>query len=186
MRSDTVDAMNASTSPVPGRSRALGTPAGDRHPEPIVTQNIDGPHQRAGSSPDRVIEIHGTIFEVECLGCGARGSMRAALDRVATGEAGPPCEECGGILKAATISFGRSMDERSLRAADEAAAGCDLLLAVGTSLTVHPAAGPVDVARRAGARVVIVNAGPTPYDEVADAVLREPSGDVLPVLVDGT
>jgi NAD-dependent deacetylase len=151
----------------------------------IVTQNIDGLHQRAGSDPARVIEIHGTLFEVECLGCGARGAMRDALARVDAGEADPPCLDCGGILKSATISFGQAMNGTSLRAAVEAAAGCDLLLAVGTSLTVHPAAGLVDVARRAGARVVIVNGSPTPYDEVADAVVREPIGTVLPALVRG-
>jgi NAD-dependent deacetylase len=149
----------------------------------IVTQNIDGLHQRAGSRPDLVIEIHGTLSEVECLGCGDRGPMRAALDRVAAGEADPACLRCGGILKSATISFGQAMDERSLRAAYRAAARCDLLLAVGTSLTVYPAAGLVDVARDAGARVVIVNGSPTPYDQVADAVVRDPIGQILPVLI---
>jgi NAD-dependent deacetylase len=149
----------------------------------IVTQNIDGLHQRAGSDPARVIEIHGTIFEVECLGCGERGPMREALDRVEAGEIDPPCRACGGILKSATISFGQAMDQHSLVAAHRAVGGCDLLLAIGTSLTVYPAAGLVDVARAAGARVVIVNGSPTPYDDVADAVVREPIGRVLPDLV---
>src|SRR5262249_46999452 len=141
-----------------------------------------GLHQRAGSSPARVIEIHGTLFQVECLDCRARTPMSEALDRVTAGEADPACRDCGGILKSATISFGQPLDEICLRAAVAAAGGCDLLLAVGTSLTVHPAAGLVDVAASAGARVVIVNASPTPYDEVADAVLREPIGSVLPAL----
>lgn len=149
----------------------------------IVTQNIDGLHQRAGSDPERVIEIHGTIFEVECLDCGERGTMRETLDRVIVGEADPPCRKCGGMLKSATISFGQPLDERTAAAAYRAAARCDLLLTVGTSLTVYPAAGLVDVARQAGARVVIVNASPTPYDEVADAVIRESIGRVLPSLV---
>jgi NAD-dependent deacetylase len=149
----------------------------------IVTQNIDGLHQRAGSDPATVIEIHGTLYEVECLDCGARGPMREALDRVAAGEADPPCHDCGGVLKSATISFGQAMHEPTLRAAIAAVAGSDLLVAVGTSLTVHPAAGLVDVARRYGARVVIVNASPTPYDDVADAVIREPIGTALPALV---
>jgi NAD-dependent deacetylase len=149
----------------------------------IVTQNVDRLHQRAGSDPDRVIEIHGTIFEVECLGCGARGPMSETLRRVEAGETDPPCRGCGGILKSATISFGQAMDDRSLRAAYLAAVECDLLLVVGSSLTVHPAAGMVDVARGCGARVVIVNGSPTPYDDVADAVVREPIGDALPVLV---
>jgi len=149
----------------------------------IVTQNIDGLHQRAGSSPERVIEIHGTMYEVECLGCGGRTTMREVLDRVAAGEPDPACRDCGGILKSATISFGQAMDGASLRAAIDAAAGCDLLLAIGTSLTVHLAAALVEVAAGSGARVVIVNASPTPYDDLADAVLREPIGEVLPALV---
>ncbi|MEV1286263.1 Sir2 family NAD-dependent protein deacetylase [Micromonospora sp. NPDC049679] len=149
----------------------------------IVTQNIDGLHQRAGNAPERVIEIHGTLFAVECLGCDDRTTMREALDRVAAGEPDPPCLRCGGILKAATISFGQSLDATTLRRAAAAAAGCDLLIAVGTSLTVQPAAGLVEVAADAGARVLIVNASPTPYDPLAAAVLRGPIGAVLPELV---
>jgi NAD-dependent deacetylase len=149
----------------------------------IVTQNIDALHQRAGSSADKVIEVHGTLFEVECLACGERTEMRAALDRVAAGEADPDCLRCGGILKSATISFGQAMDPFTLRAAVDAAAGCDLFIAVGTSLRVQPVAGLVDVARGGGAKVVIINGAPTPYDDVADAVLREPIGEVLPRLV---
>lgn len=148
----------------------------------IVTQNIDGLHQRAGSSPERVIEIHGTLYEVECLGCAERQPMTAVLARVDAGEEDPACVGCGGILKAATISFGQALDLDTLRRAHETAAGADLLLAVGTSLTVQPAAGLVEVAARAGARVVIVNAGTTPYDPIADAVLREPISVVLPKL----
>ncbi len=149
----------------------------------IVTQNIDGLHQRAGSDPAKVIEIHGTIFEVECLSCGDRTTMRAALDRVAAGEEDPPCTRCGGILKSATISFGQQLDPDVLGRATAAAASADLFVAVGTSLSVYPAAGLVEIASAAGARVVIVNASPTPYDSVADAVLREPIGTILPDLV---
>jgi NAD-dependent protein deacetylase/lipoamidase len=149
----------------------------------IVTQNIDGLHQRAGSDPARVIEIHGTLFAVECLSCGDRTTMAEALDRVAAGEEDPDCRRCGGILKSATISFGQRLDPVTLRRAVAAAAAADLLLAVGTSLSVQPAAGLVEVAAQAGARVVIVNASPTPYDDLADVVLREPIGTVLPELV---
>jgi len=149
----------------------------------IVTQNIDGLHQRAGNSPERVIEIHGTLFDVECQGCHDRTTMASAMDRVAAGDPDPACLSCGGILKSATISFGQALDPATLRRAVAAASGCDLMIAVGTSLTVHPAAGLVEYAARAGARVVIVNADPTPYDRVADAVLREPIGQVLPALV---
>jgi NAD-dependent deacetylase len=149
----------------------------------IVTQNIDGLHQRAGSAPERVIEIHGTLFEVECLGCQDRTPMAEALRRVSAGEADPSCLLCGGILKSATISFGQSLDPVTLRRAVTAASECDVLIAVGSSLTVHPAAGLVEYAASAGARVVIVNAAPTPYDPVADAVLRQPIGEALPALV---
>jgi NAD-dependent deacetylase len=150
----------------------------------LVTQNIDGLHQRAGNSPGKVIEVHGTVHEVMCMDCGWRGPMRPVLERVSAGEDDPPCEHCSGILKSATISFGQPLIpeviERAMRAAKEA----DLLLAVGTSLQVYPVAGAVPVAKAAGARVVIVNAEPTPFDEMADAVLRKPIGEVLPTLCD--
>jgi len=148
----------------------------------LVTQNIDGLHQLAGHVPDRVIEVHGTMREVRCMECEWRGPTGPVLDRVRAGDEDPPCERCGGILKSATISFGQSLDpaviERAMRAAERA----DLLLAIGTSLQVYPVAGAVPLAKAAGARVVIVNAEPTPFDEIADAVLRQPIGDVLPAL----
>ncbi|GAA4067689.1 SIR2 family NAD-dependent protein deacylase [Actinomadura miaoliensis] len=150
----------------------------------IVTQNIDGLHQRAGSAPDRVIEIHGTMREAECLSCGLRTPMPQVLARVEAGEDDPPCPDCGGIQKSATISFGQALDPDVLDAAVEAARSCDLFLAVGTSLTVQPAAGLCLEAVERGARFVIVNAEPTPYDPVADAVLRRPVGDTLPRLVE--
>jgi NAD-dependent deacetylase len=152
----------------------------------LITQNIDGLHQRAGSDPALVIEVHGTLFEVECLGCHDRTPMAAALERVVAGEEDPACLRCGGILKAATISFGQSLVPEVLAAARDAAASCDVFLAVGSSLSVQPAAGCVEVAARAGARVVIVNNSPTPYDPIADAVVRGPIGEVLPVLIGDT
>lgn len=151
----------------------------------IVTQNIDGLHQRAGSAAEKVIEIHGTLSEVECLSCGDRGPMRAALRRVDAGEADPSCLRCGGILKSATISFGQQLDPMVVRGAVAASAECDLFLAVGSSLTVYPAAALVEVASRAGARVVIVNAQPTPYDPIADARITDPIGTALPAIVAG-
>ena len=125
--------------------------------------------------PDRVIEIHGTVFAVECLGCGRRSAMREALDRVAAGDPDPACTVCGGILKSATISFGQSLRPEVLAAATDAARRCSLLLAIGSSLQVQPAAGLCEVAKRYGARLVIINADPTPYDGLADAVLRAAS-----------
>lgn len=149
----------------------------------IVTQNIDGLHQRAGNSAELVVELHGTMFDTVCLTCGDRRTMRAALDRVAAGEADPPCLVCGGILKSATISFGQPLDVEVLIRAQHTARSCDLMLAVGSSLTVQPAAGLVGLAARAGATVVVCNGSETPYDELATVVLREPLGQVLPALV---
>jgi len=149
----------------------------------LVTQNIDELHQRAGSDPDLVIEVHGTIHAVECLGCGRRTPMAAALDRVRAGEDDPACLTCGGILKSATISFGQSLVPAVLDRARDVALGCELFLVVGTSLTVQPVAGLARLALSAGARLVIINAEPTPYDEMAHAVVREPIGSALPALV---
>jgi NAD-dependent deacetylase len=149
----------------------------------LLTQNIDELHQAAGSSPDLVVELHGTLHHVGCLSCGARAPMAEALARVAAGEDDPPCPHCGGLLKSATISFGQELDAGVLQRARRAALEADVLLAVGTSLGVHPAAGVVDLAAAAGAAVVIVNGEPTPYDPVADVVLRGGVGDVLPRLV---
>jgi NAD-dependent deacetylase len=147
----------------------------------LITQNIDGLHQAAGSA--LVLEIHGTVNGVVCTSCGDRTSMRSALDRVAAGDPDPACLVCGGILKSATVYFGELLDERVLEASTAAAADCDVFLAVGTSLQVWPAAGLADLAVRAGARLVVVNAEPTPYDDVADLVVRDPIGTALPRLV---
>jgi NAD-dependent deacetylase len=149
----------------------------------LITQNIDELHQMAGNSPDKVIEVHGTVRKVVCMECGMTAPMQKALDRVRAGEEDPPCRDCGGILKSATISFGQALVphviERAMRAAGEA----DLFLSIGTSLQVYPIAGAVEVAEASGAKIVILNAEPTPFDEVADAVFREPIGTVLPQLL---
>ena len=149
----------------------------------IVTQNIDGLHQRAGNDPQKVIEIHGTLYEVECLTCERRTTMRENLDRVAAGDPDPACLACGGIQKSATISFGQALRPQVLRAATDAAAACDLLLAVGSTLQVQPAAGLAEVAVDHGARLVVVNHDPTPYDVIAAATLRDSIDEVLPRLV---
>jgi NAD-dependent deacetylase len=149
----------------------------------LITQNVDGLHQRAGSSPELVLELHGTIWFAECLSCHDRMPMEQAMQRVRAGDPDPACTHCGGILKSATISFGQPLVEEVIEAAADAAADCDLFLAVGTSLTVHPASGLCEVAVRAGALLVIINAQSTPYDGLASAVINEPIGDVLPALV---
>jgi NAD-dependent deacetylase len=149
----------------------------------LLTQNIDGLHHAAGSSPELVVELHGNVREAKCLGCGWRGPMAETLERVRAGEADPSCVECGGILKSATISFGESLVAADLERAQRAALACDLFLAVGTSLGVYPAAALPEIAVRQGARLVVMNAEPTPFDPVADAVVRTPLGVALPALV---
>ncbi len=149
----------------------------------LVTQNIDGLHQDAGASPERIIEIHGTVRDYSCLGCGDRGPIEVVLERVRGGDEDPHCEACGGILKAATISFGQALIPEDLERAQRAAAACDLFLAVGTSLTVYPVAALPEVAVQRGARLVIVNAQETPYDALAAATLSGGIGAVLPEIV---
>jgi NAD-dependent deacetylase len=145
----------------------------------LVTQNIDGLHQQAGVSPGRVVEVHGTLHQVVCLDCGWKGPMQETLDRVRAGEEDPPCRACGGMLKSDTISFGQQLVphviDRAMRAAGEA----DLLLAIGTTLQVFPAAAVVPTAKDAGASIVIVNAQPTQFDDLADVVLRGSISGVL-------
>jgi NAD-dependent protein deacetylase/lipoamidase len=149
----------------------------------LVTQNIDGLHQAAGTDPSLMVEIHGTMHEVACMSCGERGPMADTLDRVRAGEADPPCLDCGGILKSATISFGQSLVPDDMARAERAANGCDLLVAVGSSLAVFPAAGLVPAAHRGGAGIVIVNGEPTGFDDLADVVVRTPIGEALPAIV---
>ena len=149
----------------------------------VVTQNIDELHQRAGNDPGLVIEVHGTMHRVKCWACGWEGPMQETLERVRAGDPDPQCEVCNGILKSATISFGQSLDPDTILRAEMAALSCDVFLAVGTSLGVHPAAGLVPLARQAGARVVIVNGEETPYDRMAAAVVRGSISEVLPELV---
>jgi NAD-dependent deacetylase len=149
----------------------------------LITQNIDELHQVAGNSPHKVIEVHGTMRKVVCMSCGERAPMEKALARVRAGEADPPCRSCGGILKSATISFGQALVPDVIDRAMQAAGEAEVLLAVGTSLQVYPVAGAVPLAKRAGARVVIVNAEPTPFDDLADAVFNDSISEVLPRLL---
>ncbi len=158
----------------------------------LVTQNIDGLHQRAGTDPARTIEIHGTTRQIVCLRCGERQEAEPVHARVRAGEADPACiasgpdgAPCGGILKSATISFGQSLVAEDLARSEQAAQRCDLLLAVGTTLGVFPAAGLVPIAVRHGAVVIIVNGGPTEMDGLADALVQGPISDVLPATVAG-
>ena len=176
------------------------------HLSAVVTQNVDELHQRAGHDPARVLELHGTMFWTRCWSCGDRRPMAEALARVGDGEEDPRCAAepagfraeaplgperagggpyCGGVLRSDTISFGQALDPAVLGAAQEVVREADLVVAIGSSLTVQPAAGLVPLARRSGARVVIVNAAPTRLDAVADAVVSGEISVVLPVLVAG-
>jgi NAD-dependent deacetylase len=149
----------------------------------LITQNIDELHQLAGNSADKVIEVHGTMRRVMCMECGMRAPMQKALDRVRAGEEDPKCRDCGGILKSDTISFGQQLVPEVIDRAMQVAGEADFFLAVGTSLQVYPVAGAVDIARSAGAKIVIVNAQPTPYDSVADAVFPGSISEVLAAMV---
>lgn len=146
----------------------------------VITQNIDGLHQKAGVPAERVLELHGSMFSVVCVGCGDRSPMDGALARVAAGEEDPGCARCGGILKSATVMFGQALDPAVFARAEEAATRCDLFLAVGSTLTVEPAASLCRLAWLAAATLVIVNRDPTPYDRLATEVIRDPIGTAVP------
>ncbi len=163
---------------------ALARLAGSDIDTTVITQNIDGLHQRAGTPAGRVIELHGTIYGVVCTGCENRTDMADALARVRAGEMDPPCLDCGGILKSATVMFGQALDTESLSRAAAAAQAADLFLAIGSTLTVEPAASLCAVAVRGGGQLVVVNRDPTPYDPMAVAVIRQPISEAIPAIVD--
>lgn len=149
----------------------------------LITQNVDGLHLRAGTSRERLVEIHGTTSDVMCLDCDDRAPIEKALERVRAGEDDPACRSCGGILKTATISFGQGLVADDLARADAAARRADLMLAVGTTLGVYPIANVVPLAKAHGAPVVIVNGGPTEMDDLADVRIEGSISEVLPALV---
>jgi NAD-dependent deacetylase len=146
----------------------------------LITQNIDELHQQAGNAPEKVIEVHGTMRKVVCMECGMTAPMQKALDRVRAGEEDPPCRDCKGILKSATISFGQNLVPEVIDAAMRVAAEADLFIAIGTTLQVYPVAGAVPLARGAGAKIIIINAEETAMDDIADAVFRDSISKVLP------
>ncbi|MDI5973934.1 Sir2 family NAD-dependent protein deacetylase [Streptomyces sp. SL13] len=150
----------------------------------VITQNVDGLHQAAGLPDRKVLELHGSSRSTVCVTCHARGTMADALARVAAGDPDPACEACGGVLKSATVMFGERLDPKVLGDAMSIAKACDVFIAVGTSLQVQPAASLAGIAADHGARLVIVNAEPTPYDDRAARVVREPIGTSLPALLE--
>lgn len=146
----------------------------------MITQNIDGLHQRAGNT--NVIELHGTTTKAECLTCGARITMDEAIARVAAGDIAPECDQCGGLLKPATISFGQAMPALAMRAAMDACCDCEVFLSIGSSLVVYPAASLPELAKQNGAALIIINRTPTPLDALADLVVNDEIGKALPML----
>lgn len=146
----------------------------------LITQNIDGLHHKAGNTTERVIEVHGTVLRVICWGCKKKQPMQEVIARVRAGEVDPPCLECGGILKSDTISFGQNLVPEVIDRAMRVARDAEVFVAIGSTLQVYPIAGAVPLAKQAGARVVIINAAPTPFDEIADAVLPASISEVLP------
>ena len=157
----------------------------------VVTQNIDGLHQKAGLTGERLIEIHGTVHESLCMGCGARGPIELIIRRVESGDTDPRCEvrsgasHCGGILKAATISFGQSLIIEDLNRAERAARECDVFIAAGSTLGVYPIAAIVPVAHRAGAKIIIANGSPTEMDALADIGVAGDLTETLPAILAG-
>ena len=171
-----------SAQPNPGH-RALVHLEKRRKLHALITQNIDELHQQAGNSPEKVIEVHGSMRRFMCWGCGMRGPMQLVLERVRAGEEDPACRDCGGILKSDTISFGQQLVPEVIDRAMRVAGEGDLFIAVGTTLQVYPVAGAVDIARSAGAKLIIVNAQPTAYDDVADAVFPGSISEILPAVL---
>lgn len=149
----------------------------------IITQNIDGLHQLAGSSEELVVELQGSLYEVECLSCGARSAMSDTLERVAAGEEDPACLRCGGILKAGTSSLGQPVAAQVLEGARRATAECDVLLAIGTTLAARAVVELTDIALRAGAKLIILSSEPTRYDAAAVERVDAPIDVFLPELI---
>ena len=150
----------------------------------LITQNVDGLHLDAGTSRERLVEIHGTVREYQCLNCPDRGPIDVVLDRVRQGDEDPECRSCGGILKTATISFGQNLVPEDLTRSEAAASTCDVFLAAGTSLTVYPVALLPEMALRNGAKLIIINAQETPYDSLANVVINDSLSEVLPKIVE--
>jgi len=145
----------------------------------VITQNIDGLHFKAGNSEEKVLQLHGTAIFVSCLSCKKRYDRDQIQDRIKKGQKAPRCDDCGGLLKPATISFGQSMPEKETHEAYHRSSICDLFIVIGSSLVVQPAASMPMVAKRNGARLVIINRDPTPCDDLADLVIHGQAGPTM-------
>jgi len=149
----------------------------------VITQNIDGLHQRSGVPEEKVIELHGTARWVNCLECGQRYPREQIEERIKGGTKVPRCDSCGGIMKPATISFGQAMPERETHEAEDRASACDLFLVAGSSLVVYPAAQMPLIAKDSGARLIIINLTPTPHDPYADIAIHDKTGPALSQII---
>lgn len=164
----------------PGRGhRAVATLFRSGRAPGVITQNIDNLHQASGIPDGQVIELHGNTTYATCLDCARRYELGWVRERFAADRRSPDCADCGGYIKTATISFGQAMPEAPMRRAEELTLSCDLFLAIGSSLVVWPAAGFPLMAKRNGARLVILNRDATEFDDIADLVIREDIGSVL-------
>ena len=151
----------------------------------VITQNIDNLHQASGIAPEHVVELHGNTTYALCLDCEQRYEVAWVRERMESGNGcAPDCPACGGFIKTATISFGQAMPDAAMRRAQDFTSACDLLLSIGSSLVVWPAAGFPLMAKRNGARLVIINREPTDFDDIADLVVREDIGTVLAPFAD--
>jgi NAD-dependent deacetylase len=150
----------------------------------VITQNIDGLHQMSGVPDEKVIELHGNATYAHCLDCGQRMELKEVRKIFENNETLPICDQCNGIIKTATISFGQAMPVAEMHLAEKETLACDLFLAMGSSLVVYPAAGFPELAKRNGARLIIINRDPTPLDGIADLVLHSEIGPTLSAAVD--
>jgi NAD-dependent deacetylase len=150
----------------------------------LITQNIDGLHFKAGNSEEKVLELHGTAMHVACLSCHKRYEREGVQDRIARGDSAPCCDVCGGLLKPATISFGQSMPERETAEAYRRSETCDLFMVIGSSLVVQPAAHMPVIAKRGGAKLVIINRDDTACDDIADILVRGPAGQIMAAILE--
>jgi len=145
----------------------------------VITQNIDGLHQKAGNNPDNVIELHGTVTKAKCLECSKSYPIEEVRPRLEAGEESPDCPKCGGLMKVATISFGQAMPVEETQQAQQRSAQCDLCIVIGSTLLVYPAAHMPEIALNNGAKLAIINMGDTPLDDVAHVRISEKAGDVM-------
>jgi NAD-dependent deacetylase len=145
----------------------------------VITQNIDGLHQKAGVPEDKVFELHGNMQWVVCLSCGSRFPMPEVLQRIRDGVEVPDCPDCQGILKPDAVFFGEALPEKTLREATRRAQNCDLMIVIGSTLVIYPAAYVPTYATEAGAKLAIVNLTPTPFDHYAAVVVRGKAGEIM-------